>query len=259
MREEKSEVGEGKEGRDKKGELGEGRLGEKRGEKPQRGAQSCGEEGGGVGKEKEGRKCFLFPEGQDPASSHSLWSCPHFIFCSLCQSFWPLSFHLAAPLWISCIALHDLLGRPVLLVDANKLEAVQCASCSSCTIYHGLPQHSITPRSTACPAGRHGHGHVWMIHKATSLHSAPLCSIFPAPGPPSFLAFSEITSTTLNVSWGEPSAANGILQGYRVVYEPLAPVQGKAWGAVVGSTPGYTERGWGGGVAASTCTASMRA
>ncbi|XP_021078405.1 protein sidekick-1 [Mus pahari] len=47
-----------------------------------------------------------------------------------------------------------------------------------------------------------------------------------APGTPSFLAFSEITSTTLNVSWGEPSAANGILQGYRVVYEPLAPVQG---------------------------------
>lgn len=47
-----------------------------------------------------------------------------------------------------------------------------------------------------------------------------------APGIPSFLAFSEITSTTLNVSWGEPVAANGILQGYRVVYEPLAPVQG---------------------------------
>uniref|UniRef100_A0ABI7WIF8 Sidekick cell adhesion molecule 1 n=1 Tax=Felis catus TaxID=9685 RepID=A0ABI7WIF8_FELCA len=47
-----------------------------------------------------------------------------------------------------------------------------------------------------------------------------------APGTPSFLAFSEITSTTLNVSWGEPVAANGVLQGYRVVYEPLAPVQG---------------------------------
>ncbi|KAM7142872.1 protein sidekick-1 [Molossus nigricans] len=47
-----------------------------------------------------------------------------------------------------------------------------------------------------------------------------------APGSPSFLAFSEVTSTTLNVSWGEPVAANGILQGYRVVYEPLAPVQG---------------------------------
>ncbi|XP_012587401.1 PREDICTED: protein sidekick-1 isoform X2 [Condylura cristata] len=47
-----------------------------------------------------------------------------------------------------------------------------------------------------------------------------------APGTPSFLAFSEITSTTLNVSWGEPLAANGVLQGYRVVYEPLAPVQG---------------------------------
>uniref|UniRef100_A0A452IWN8 Uncharacterized protein n=1 Tax=Gopherus agassizii TaxID=38772 RepID=A0A452IWN8_9SAUR len=47
-----------------------------------------------------------------------------------------------------------------------------------------------------------------------------------APSAPSFLAFSEITCTTLNVSWGEPTAANGILQGYRVVYEPLAPVQG---------------------------------
>uniref|UniRef100_A0A8C2RX60 Sidekick cell adhesion molecule 1 n=1 Tax=Capra hircus TaxID=9925 RepID=A0A8C2RX60_CAPHI len=46
------------------------------------------------------------------------------------------------------------------------------------------------------------------------------------PGTPSFLAFSEITSTTLNVSWGEPAAANGVLQGYRVVYEPLTPVQG---------------------------------
>ena len=46
------------------------------------------------------------------------------------------------------------------------------------------------------------------------------------------MAFSEITSTTLNVSWGEPAAANGVLQGYRVVYEPLTPVQGKlrrAW------------------------------
>nr|XP_060642877.1 protein sidekick-1 isoform X2 [Anolis sagrei ordinatus] len=47
-----------------------------------------------------------------------------------------------------------------------------------------------------------------------------------APGAPSFLAFSEITCSTLNVSWGEPAAANGILQGYRVIYEPLAPVQG---------------------------------
>uniref|UniRef100_A0A8B9QG99 Sidekick cell adhesion molecule 1 n=1 Tax=Apteryx owenii TaxID=8824 RepID=A0A8B9QG99_APTOW len=47
-----------------------------------------------------------------------------------------------------------------------------------------------------------------------------------APSAPSFLTFSEITCTTLNVSWGEPTAANGVLQGYRVVYEPLAPVQG---------------------------------
>lgn len=66
-----------------------------------------------------------------------------------------------------------------------------------------------------------------MTNKAAWL-KVPLCSVPPAPGTPSFLAFSEITSTTLNVSWGEPAAANGVLQGYRVVYEPLAPVQGEA-------------------------------
>lgn len=58
--------------------------------------------------------------------------------------------------------------------------------------------------------------------------SESLCSVPAAPGAPSFLAFSEVTSTTLNVSWGEPLAANGVLQGYRVVYEPLAPVQGES-------------------------------
>ena len=69
-----------------------------------------------------------------------------------------------------------------------------------------------------------------MVYKG-ALPTVPSHPILPAPGTPSFLAFSEITSTTLNVSWGEPVAANGVLQGYRVVYEPLAPVQGKARGA----------------------------
>uniref|UniRef100_H3B6J6 Sidekick cell adhesion molecule 1 n=1 Tax=Latimeria chalumnae TaxID=7897 RepID=H3B6J6_LATCH len=47
-----------------------------------------------------------------------------------------------------------------------------------------------------------------------------------APSAPSSMTFSEVTTTTLNVSWGEPTLTNGILQGYRVVYEPLEPVQG---------------------------------
>ncbi|XP_034986869.2 protein sidekick-1 isoform X2 [Zootoca vivipara] len=55
-----------------------------------------------------------------------------------------------------------------------------------------------------------------------------------APSVPSFLAFSEITCSTLNVSWGEPAAANGLLQGYRVIYEPLAPVQGVSKVVTVG-------------------------
>ncbi|XP_053221811.1 protein sidekick-1 isoform X3 [Podarcis raffonei] len=55
-----------------------------------------------------------------------------------------------------------------------------------------------------------------------------------APSVPSFLAFSEITCSTVNVSWGEPAAANGLLQGYRVIYEPLAPVQGVSKVVTVG-------------------------
>lgn len=79
------------------------------------------------------------------------------------------------------------------------------------------------------------------------------------------------------MSWGEPSAANGILQAYRVVYEPLAPVQGKAG---VGEHCGYSRahraratylgfqdagkvgpgpRVWDDGSAANMCSANMRA
>lgn len=79
--------------------------------------------------------------------------------------------------------------------------------------------------------------------------------LVPAPGAPSFLAFSEITSTALNVSWGEPAAANGILQGYRVVYEPLAPVQGKGRGrARAQGSPALTSGSLGSGACASART-----
>ncbi|TRY87491.1 hypothetical protein DNTS_035314, partial [Danionella cerebrum] len=47
-----------------------------------------------------------------------------------------------------------------------------------------------------------------------------------APSAPSFISFSEVTSSTLNVSWGFPLSANGVVEGYRVVYEPTAPIQG---------------------------------
>ncbi|TSK31292.1 Protein sidekick-1 [Bagarius yarrelli] len=47
-----------------------------------------------------------------------------------------------------------------------------------------------------------------------------------APSAPSFINFSEITSTTLNVSWGYPVSPNGVVEGYRVVYEPTAPING---------------------------------
>ncbi|KAJ4932428.1 hypothetical protein JOQ06_010850 [Pogonophryne albipinna] len=45
-----------------------------------------------------------------------------------------------------------------------------------------------------------------------------------APSVPSFIHFSELTTTSVNVSWGEPKQANGIIEGYRLVYEPCTPV-----------------------------------
>ncbi|XP_028300243.1 protein sidekick-1 isoform X3 [Gouania willdenowi] len=47
-----------------------------------------------------------------------------------------------------------------------------------------------------------------------------------APSQPSFLSFSEVTGESLNVSWGAPLTPNGQLEGYRVMYQPTAPVQG---------------------------------
>ncbi|XP_053193293.1 protein sidekick-1-like [Scomber japonicus] len=47
-----------------------------------------------------------------------------------------------------------------------------------------------------------------------------------APSQPSFLSFSEVTGGSVNVSWGIPLTPNGQLEGYRVIYQPTAPVQG---------------------------------
>ncbi|PWA21587.1 hypothetical protein CCH79_00003262, partial [Gambusia affinis] len=45
-----------------------------------------------------------------------------------------------------------------------------------------------------------------------------------APSAPSFIHFSELTTTSVNVSWGDPTFPNGIIEGYRLVYEPLTSV-----------------------------------
>uniref|UniRef100_A0A671WZC6 Sidekick cell adhesion molecule 2 n=1 Tax=Sparus aurata TaxID=8175 RepID=A0A671WZC6_SPAAU len=47
-----------------------------------------------------------------------------------------------------------------------------------------------------------------------------------APSAPSFIHFSELTTTSVNVSWGEPTFPNGIIEGFRLVYEPCTPVDG---------------------------------
>uniref|UniRef100_A0A3P8VT00 Sidekick cell adhesion molecule 2 n=1 Tax=Cynoglossus semilaevis TaxID=244447 RepID=A0A3P8VT00_CYNSE len=61
-----------------------------------------------------------------------------------------------------------------------------------------------------------------------------------APTAPGFIHFGELTTTSVNVSWGEPKQANGIIEGYRLVYEPCTPVDGVSKIVTVdvkGSTP----------------------
>ncbi|XP_060146194.1 protein sidekick-2 isoform X3 [Globicephala melas] len=47
-----------------------------------------------------------------------------------------------------------------------------------------------------------------------------------APSAPSSVKFSELTTTSVNVSWEAPQFPNGVLEGYRLVYEPCTPVDG---------------------------------
>ncbi|XP_076852894.1 protein sidekick-2 isoform X2 [Brachyhypopomus gauderio] len=47
-----------------------------------------------------------------------------------------------------------------------------------------------------------------------------------APSAPSFIHFSELTTNSVNMSWGGPKQPNGIIEGYRLVYEPCTPVDG---------------------------------
>lgn len=64
----------------------------------------------------------------------------------------------------------------------------------------------------------------------------PLPPLSPAaPSAPSSVKFSELTTTSVNVSWEAPQFPNGILEGYRLVYEPCTPVDGE-WG---GSLPAW--------------------
>lgn len=47
-----------------------------------------------------------------------------------------------------------------------------------------------------------------------------------APSAPTSVKFSELTTTSVNVSWEAPQSPNGVLEGYRLVYEPCTPVDG---------------------------------
>ncbi|NWZ39596.1 SDK2 protein, partial [Brachypodius atriceps] len=48
-----------------------------------------------------------------------------------------------------------------------------------------------------------------------------------APSAPGSIRFSELTTTSVNVSWEPPALPNGILEGYRLIYEPCTPVDGE--------------------------------
>uniref|UniRef100_A0A452TQQ4 Sidekick cell adhesion molecule 2 n=1 Tax=Ursus maritimus TaxID=29073 RepID=A0A452TQQ4_URSMA len=73
----------------------------------------------------------------------------------------------------------------------------------------------------------------WRPSRALNVHGRTkqtLCCLPAAPSAPSSVKFSELTTTSVNVSWEAPQFPNGVLEGYRLVYEPCTPVDGE-WGS----------------------------
>ncbi|KAI1232491.1 Protein sidekick-2 [Lamprotornis superbus] len=58
-----------------------------------------------------------------------------------------------------------------------------------------------------------------------------------APSAPGSIRFSELTTTSVNVSWEPPALPNGVLEGYRLIYEPCTPVDGEAMAGGSGEGP----------------------
>ncbi|NWI12456.1 SDK2 protein, partial [Crypturellus soui] len=56
--------------------------------------------------------------------------------------------------------------------------------------------------------------------------AVPARTLQAAPSAPGSIKFSELTTTSVNVSWEPPPLPNGLLEGYRLVYEPCSPVDG---------------------------------
>lgn len=59
-----------------------------------------------------------------------------------------------------------------------------------------------------------------------------------APSAPGSIRFSELTTTSVNVSWEPPPLPNGVLEGYRLVYEPCMPVDGEGTAGAAGGVRG---------------------
>ncbi|XP_071881731.1 protein sidekick-2 isoform X1 [Anas platyrhynchos] len=59
-----------------------------------------------------------------------------------------------------------------------------------------------------------------------------------APSAPGSIRFSELTTTSVNVSWEPPPLPNGVLEGYRLVYEPCMPVDGEGTAGAAGGARG---------------------
>ncbi|XP_075926010.1 LOW QUALITY PROTEIN: protein sidekick-2-like [Petromyzon marinus] len=46
------------------------------------------------------------------------------------------------------------------------------------------------------------------------------------PSAPQFVRFEDVTTSSLNVSWGDPLRPNGVLEGFKLIYKPTTPVHG---------------------------------
>lgn len=97
-----------------------------------------------------------------------------------------------------------------------------------CNFFNSYSLHRDSSWSVLCSVVTKSSLYTW-FHLTTVILTSQLfpLSLTKAPSAPSYVHFSELTTTSVNVSWGEPKQANGIIEGYRLVYEPCTPVDGE--------------------------------
>lgn len=143
-------------------------------------------------------------------------------------------------LLLSQLLLHQIPAPPIQsfpfgLIKQSCFSSLTMQSVSSSQGLTGFSSMGCCPSSWRLMADSYAtiHPRILWENVASVSASNSFVSLLTAPSSPGFIKFSELTTTSVNVSWDPPLFPNGILEGYRLIYEPCMPVDGEElWGTL---------------------------